>query len=221
MGLSPRVRGNRLRRSPGTRCGGSIPARAGEPWLSKLWWRVCPVYPRACGGTEIGNMGFTTADGLSPRVRGNHRPLVRVQLPRRSIPARAGEPRRFFWWWSPGWVYPRACGGTWEGFGRFGRRIGLSPRVRGNQPGHPAVQVPLRSIPARAGEPQDRFSHRWQMWVYPRACGGTASAASGYWAWRGLSPRVRGNRVTTTTALPPDRSIPARAGEPAGGTIGG
>ena len=48
---------------------GSIPARAGEPFISRQTGRA-RVYPRACGGTA----------GASPK-------------PKRSIPARAGEPQ--------------------------------------------------------------------------------------------------------------------------------
>ena len=51
-GLSPRVRGNRSRRSGGGSGGGSIPACAGEPRrrCRRMWpgW----VYPRVCGGTR-------------------------------------------------------------------------------------------------------------------------------------------------------------------------
>ena len=52
-------------------------------------------------------------EGLSPRVRGNQRTIFNQLLYERSIPARAGEPFRRRRDQRQGWVYPRACGGTW------------------------------------------------------------------------------------------------------------
>ena len=117
QGLSPRVRGNQRAADPLEFRHGSIPARAGEPrsspftsWCSGVYPRACGgtwgsiparageppthqpnragrrVYPRACGGTR------RMADGLSPRVRGNHHRLKAEDRLVGSIPARAGEP---------------------------------------------------------------------------------------------------------------------------------
>ena len=153
-------------------------------------------------------------EGLSPRVRGNrqHRRCRRPH--RRSIPARAGEPRSSLAITMMEEVYPRACGGT--EYDRIAERAsqGLSPRVRGNPYDLPLADRSQRSIPARAGEPSAARGSTARRGVYPRACGGTAP--TGRWSImsRGLSPRVRGNPVWH---LPGDgylRSIPARAGEP-------
>ena len=51
MGLSPRVRGNRLRKGPRGPHLRSIPARAGEPPAGGACTPAAGVYPRACGGT--------------------------------------------------------------------------------------------------------------------------------------------------------------------------
>ena len=124
-GLSPRVRGNRLRHRAYPRCAGSIPARAGErcrrckpaTWLglsprvrgnSRTARYAHPVYPRACGGTPSG-------------------------LARGHIPARAGEPRRRRPTFPTPKVYVRG-------------RVGSNRR-------RPRAAGGLRSIPARAGEP--------------------------------------------------------------------
>ena len=77
-GLSPRVRGNRMRprAAAGSSPGGSIPACAGEPSGSgQLPRRAAErwVYPRVCGGT--GNAEHSVCDSSL-----------------RSIPACAGEP---------------------------------------------------------------------------------------------------------------------------------
>ena len=50
--------------------------------------------------------------GLSPRVRGNHRPLHVGAAVVGSIPACAGEPRLELGVLGRGRVYPRVCGGT-------------------------------------------------------------------------------------------------------------
>ena len=50
-GLSPRVRGNPGQPVDGGIAGGSIPARAGEPWAPGAAASGIRVYPRACGGT--------------------------------------------------------------------------------------------------------------------------------------------------------------------------
>ena len=77
-----------------------------------------------------------------------------------------------------------------------------------------------RSIPARAGEPGRLAISADAGAVYPRACGGTDHLAVGDFLHRGLSPRVRGNRRAGEDAEAHDGSIPARAGEPAGRTVG-
>ena len=134
-----------------------------------------------------------------------------------SIPACAGEPlsRGFDSGHYP--VYPRVCGGTrcslvcWLGM------YGLSPRVRGN-PDTGLVWVEYRgSIPACAGEPAQFTPSRLSHTVYPRVCGGTFAGGVKTVEEKGLSPRVRGNLLRM---LPPKigaGSIPACAGEPAGG----
>ena len=94
--------------------------------------------------------------GLSPRVRGNPVGVADCYVHRRSIPARAGEPK---WAESVAWswrVYPRACGGTLKNAARIDVGHGLSPRVRGNPTIPDADGDEWGSIPARAGEPRLR-----------------------------------------------------------------
>ena len=105
-GLSPRVRGNRVRRLPGLSETGSIPACAGEPERSGRRVRGRRVYPRVCGGTAGRLQSPVQCWGLSPRVRGNRASLAQ------SIPACAGEPVTSGESPSPLRVYPRVCGGT-------------------------------------------------------------------------------------------------------------
>ena len=152
-GLSPRVRGNRLclRRCIGG-CG-SIPACAGEPGRRTSINTPWRVYPRVCGGTGCMHDRADGAEGLSPRVRGNLRRVLRSPDQERSIPACAGEPSPPQLFARPDRVYPRVCGGTIPISPAPTTTIGLSPRVRGNPPDIAAAYEVQRSIPACAGEP--------------------------------------------------------------------
>ena len=152
-GLSPRVRGNLHSDVRPAGRDRSIPACAGEPDRSSGSTLYSKVYPRVCGGTVLSNVPRPGNLGLSPRVRGNRRRPLRYSRDRRSIPACAGEPvvgdadDRIVK------VYPRVCGGTRSPASRCRRRIGLSPRVRGNHHQHRAAGRRPGSIPACAGEP--------------------------------------------------------------------
>ena len=218
QGLSPRVRGNRAGAKAVGDDLGSIPACAGEPTIPTDRFLLPKVYPRVCGGTKGQLVMDISGKGLSPRVRGN-RPAS--PIPRRrcgSIPACAGEPRPRNPPAPSGRVYPRVCGGTPRIMPALPSRHGLSPRVRGNllQPAlHP---VPVRSIPACAGEPPSVRQAGRESPVYPRVCGGTHRPPGTGRGCPGLSPRVRGNRGRSRTATPAPSggsgSIPACAGEP-------
>ena len=152
-GLSPRMRGNRGIPGAAVRGRGSIPAHAGKPG-SRRDPRCSPrVYPRACGETFFQPFRKQKSQGLSPRMRGNRLRLLRPVRGRGSIPAHAGKPRtRSRPGWPP-WVYPRACGETYEVMLAGEGQTGLSPRMRGNRGRDRRGGVGLGSIPAHAGKP--------------------------------------------------------------------
>ena len=194
-GLSPRLRGNRLRTSDQGRprtvypraCGGTpgpcgcLSTRIGlSPRLrgNPLATHIAVVRPRsipAPAGEPISSgLNSVHEKGLSPRLRGNLALFRRLHVGVRSIPAPAGEPAvdtlvRECWA-----VYPRACGGTYYYTTAEGEIVGLSPRLRGN--------LALR---------QQRVTNR-----------------------TGLSPRLRGNPAVRALRRRSSRSIPAPAGEP-------
>ena len=157
------------------------------------------------------------SSGLSPRVRGNQWDPGEPRTHDRSIPARAGEPRTRPGHYLATTVYPRACGGTLRNSSTGSTTIGLSPRVRGNLSMRGSSPSNMGSIPARAGEPTSFSSDVTTERVYPRACGGTIYRRGALPRRGGLSPRVRGNRGGDVAGAGLDRSIPARAGEPADG----
>ena len=192
-GLSPRVRGNQYptRYCPSGQ--GSIPACAGEPGQCRRWDFLAPVYPRVCGGTHSPSQIATADQGLSPRVRGNHRLRFSQSSGVGSIPACAGEPGGGLRQPDRPVVYPRVCGGTRRELTNMLVGAGLSPRVRGN-PVRTALRcIPCGSIPACAGEPFVVVQELAKYPVYPRVCGGTRSRVSSAPMFWGLSPRVRGN----------------------------
>ena len=154
-GLSPRVRGNQRLGAEAGRLRRSIPACAGEPGQAAPDGRCNRVYPRVCGGTAGGLPKTERGPGLSPRVRGNPKYSGTEATDARSIPACAGEPRKYFRMVSASTVYPRVCGGTPTPLPEGGNDWGLSPRVRGNRHAAPCPVAAVRSIPACAGEPGD------------------------------------------------------------------
>ena len=109
------------------------------------------------------------------------------------------------------------CGGT-QGILVVGiRSEGLSPRVRGNRLNAVGQGYFRRSIPACAGEPVIIVLSIGVRRVYPRVCGGTRWLRVRKGRWRGLSPRVRGNRPYCPHSGRGRGSIPACAGEPRAG----
>ena len=213
-GLSPQVRGNPGEDGHGRRRDGSIPAGAGEPRRFGGSTRDARVYPRRCGGTSFVRQGPKNGPGLSPQVRGNpgpHRPPPRLPG---SIPAGAGEPAVRGAPAGPRRVYPRRCGGTAPDRAAAVDRAGLSPQVRGNLVRRARGCGASRSIPAGAGEPACGVPSPLVGRVYPRRCGGTPAPLSIPASGSGLSPQVRGNRLSLGLGAGLGRSIPAGAGEP-------
>ncbi len=179
-----------------------------------MWWSHESVYPRVCGGTLGGTSPALTTRGLSPRVRGNRCFFATAASCSGSIPACAGEPMPYPAAENPKGVYPRVCGGTQRTDDKYRPRFGLSPRVRGNPLGPVLFPAHVGSIPACAGEPTGIDAARVDSKVYPRVCGGTVLLDLPVDCLRGLSPRVRGNRLSGRRFRPRRGSIPACAGEP-------
>src|SRR5690554_2469477 len=172
-------------------------------------------YPRVCGGTIMMSGAPRDSPGLSPRLRGNPRDRWAPDAGRRTIPASAGEPA---WSGAPsisGEDYPRVCGGTYTIFWQVLLDRGLSPRLRGNPRRFTPGAGFIGTIPASAGEPgTDRPRPHWSR-DYPRVCGGTDSCRDLRTSQRGLSPRLRGNRLARVARGADLKTIPASAGEPA------
>ncbi len=172
------------------------------------------VYPRVYGGTVASISLCSGVGGLSPRVRGNQEHSHERTDLLRSIPACTGEP----WRASPSvpvlGVYPRVYGGTSHRACGPARGRGLSPRVRGNRVLVLVDHEAEGSIPACTGEPGGWPCRHFGRWVYPRVYGGTIIPLSTSRCSSGLSPRVRGNRISPVMSGRFHGSIPACTGEP-------
>ena len=151
--------------------------------------------------------------GLSPRVRGKQAKYMTMSAYYRSIPACAGETLSPTIRTASTSVYPRVCGGNACAVPPSSVNWGLSPRVRGKLvfPGDPGL--PVRSIPACAGETLKEQERILAARVYPRVCGGNDLNRLSHACTAGLSPRVRGKPSTGAVDMIILGSIPACAGE--------
>ena len=131
-GLSPRGRGNLVRMRQLIVSRRSIPAWTGEPGRAQAMFKAKWVYPRVDGGTMCGVIALPAGAGLSPRGRGNHRRRIPADRRQRSIPAWTGEPLFEGIPAHATTVYPRVDGGTLSILLFHHRKMGLSPRGRGN-----------------------------------------------------------------------------------------
>ncbi len=130
------------------------------------------------------------------------------------IPACAGQPQARDATKMQPPAYPRVCGATATFAAKICRVLGLSPRVRGNLRSR---QPPLHysgPIPACAGQPAWARYYTGNTGAYPRVCGATCKPRPCCRDFRGLSPRVRGNRRLIVLRFLALRPIPACAGQP-------
>ena len=212
-GTSPRVRGKPSTWRRAFSQGRYISARAGEAGATRPSRTASGVHPRACGGSRIASGYRELEGGTSPRVRGKPQSLVRGELRRRYIPARAGEATEPTRRSIDATVHPRACGGSHVLVQLMGVVRGTSPRVRGKRTAGGLRHPGLGYIPARAGEARSSTTPPTTAWVHPRACGGSASSHHAQAVWQGTSPRVRGKQVGRAPGERDRGYIPARAGE--------
>ena len=170
-GLSPRVRGIPGIPGIGIPYPGSIPACTGNPLVYGRAPAAPRVYPRVYGESLWGAVLAWEGRGLSPRVRGIHRPAIDLQGHTGSIPACTGNPQSRSVNLVLHTVYPRVYGESDEVPPYSPDESGLSPRVRGIQSVVRSVYAHRGSIPACTGNPEPVFDRFWNPAVYPRVYG--------------------------------------------------
>ncbi len=153
------------------------------------------------------------ACGSSPRVRGKHGLGKPVTLPRRIIPARAGQTMLLHRGSCNSPDHPRACGANREEARVAGRLHGSAPRVRGKLRCSRACAIRARIIPARAGQTPINPAYSSTSSDHPRACGANWFMWIRQYPPSGSSPRVRGKQTVPIHSGHVPRIIPARAGQ--------
>ena len=150
--------------------------------------------------------------GSSPRVRGTPPSPLSAPSLLRFIPAGAGNalassPRS-----RPSPVHPRGCGERARSAPQAAQIVGSSPRVRGTHVVQPAINFPVRFIPAGAGNAGAVALCAGRSAVHPRGCGERVSQLIPGAPKLGSSPRVRGTLAGSAPKLAGPRFIPAGAG---------
>ena len=172
-----------------------IPACAGNA-LRAFHWTIPPaVHPRVCGERAITLPAANQSNGSSPRVRGTQFHAWEWDLPRRFIPACAGNaslqpvdsPRPT--------VHPRVCGERLPSLDLMKRFCGSSPRVRGTLTDPRIRYLHHRFIPACAGNALMSIASISSSVVHPRVCGGTHPITIGEHEVFRFIPACAGNAI--------------------------
>ena len=191
---------------------GIIPAHAGLTPDERPRLSCDRDHPRACGAHSPRATAGCVTKGSSPRMRGSHRPLLRLDALRGIIPAHAGLTggdtmnERF------AEDHPRACGAH-EGYAyELVSMGGSSPRMRGSLIPRKEEKRNEGIIPAHAGLTSRGFSAAWQTGDHPRACGAHSRRLSAPTRSSGSSPRMRGSHRMHIKRRGGVGIIPAHAG---------
>ncbi len=171
VGSSPHVRGIPCWLSPSVTLIRFIPARAGNTSPARIPRGRGAVHPRTCGEYKIARIVVVVMLGSSPHVRGI---LSRRGLGNgfgRFIPARAGNTRSWLKENRNRPVHPRTCGEYREIPSVRAFPAGSSPHVRGIQLRAGRIPIPIRFIPARAGNTAGAHPAARALPVHPRTCG--------------------------------------------------
>ena len=110
-----------------------IPARAGNTRSSPQGSNSSSAHPRSRGEHQAQILPYPALSGSSPLARGTHCRIVQITIPRRLIPARAGNTSVYVLMSPPQPAHPRSRGEhvTWSSSGEFG--CGSSPLARGTR----------------------------------------------------------------------------------------
>ncbi len=169
-----------------------IPAGAGNSKTAPLSVQGFAVYPR-WRGELIGNVYVSQIYlGLSPLARGTRIIQLVFILFVRFIPAGAGNSAGIARLIRRRPVYPRSRGELLGNYWGKPPDNGLSPLARGTQCRQRIVRLPLRFIPARAGNSAIRPCGSTPMSVYPRSRGELVGIYPEIPDGFGLSPLARG-----------------------------
>ena len=149
-------------------------------------------HPRVCGANVL--IGFVAHSSV------------------RIIPACAGRTRNAPNRITPTSDHPRVCGANTNRMSPWSRRVGSSPRVRGELIDCVVRASPGRIIPACAGRTRKSNTLTASSKDHPRVCGANVIIAVFMSSFPGSSPRVRGERRQRAGCNAGAWIIPACAG---------
>ena len=239
--VHPRVRGERSLRSSSSRaaCGSSprargtvpqglaafvqrrfIPACAGNGSTPTAPAEATAVHPRVRGERKGSDDQADCSFGSSPRARGTGTACGPPGRSARFIPACAGNGMAGSGDPAAGTVHPRVRGER-DQPGLLARAdAGSSPRARGT--GKPRFDgvVPIRFIPACAGNGRRGWRRVLAGPVHPRVRGERAQSLALEGDMGGSSPRARGTAPAAQDAKNGTRFIPACAGNGSRAVVG-
>ena len=109
-------------------------------------------------------------------------------------------------------VHPRTCGEYSTTPRRDSARFGSPPPMRGILRVRLFVRLPLRLIPAHAGNTRAMSTGRYFSGAHPRPCGEYLSPSCRYRLSPGSPPHMRGTHGRTLTFAPAWGFTPAHAG---------
>ena len=191
-GSSPHTRGTRPRRPARQRSERFIPAYAGNAESFPISWSRPP--------------------GSSPHTRGTRLECSRSNAGRRFIPAYAGNASAISRLARSDSVHPRIRGERLAQSGDPDYKFGSSPHTRGTHVRSHRYALPLRFIPAYAGNAWVRYIWTRTRPVHPRIRGERMSRAMQDPSGSGSSPHTRGTPTSSNLVQHYSRFIPAYAG---------
>ena len=176
-GSSPRMRGKHASYGFIQAFSRIIPAHAGQTECGTRARGRRTDHPRACGANRLLDEGARASDGSSPRMRGKLLLCHLVGLRIRIIPAHAGQTPATWPNQRPAADHPRACGANPWWWPLVHLRSGSSPRMRGKRHAQIPVLLPVRIIPAHAGQTSMTATMLPPSPDHPRACGANKAVA--------------------------------------------
>ncbi len=211
-GSSPRTRGTLFRIFCADGPTRFIPAYAGNTYFLNRMAYGNTVHPRVRGEHEKNKTTSVKYRGSSPRTRGTRADRPVGQVPRRFIPAYAGNTaaRQTAACVRP--VHPRVRGEHEIAIGAAGESCGSSPRTRGTQEIEWRDSCVFGFIPAYAGNTVVSSIILTRSAVHPRVRGEHDAYRRQLGLANGSSPRTRGTRRYLRPRAQIPRFIPAYAG---------
>ena len=211
-GSSPHARGTLIALPAQRQLGRFIPACAGNAYIPHWNLPYDSVHPRMRGERQADLSTSMPLAGSSPHARGTLERLKDAVNDLRFIPACAGNATEAAVSKVQDPVHPRMRGERRGLVHRDRSLFGSSPHARGTHFNHDALFLPVRFIPACAGNARKLCGKKLTPPVHPRMRGerGHSNTSS---RWRcGSSPHARGTLLGVFRPLAGTRFIPACAG---------